>query len=116
LGTSSRKFCDDGTSETNLLVSGKDSIIPFPPQNGQEIDIILEDAQGRVVAIEVKASASIAAQDFKSIKFLAKEVGKNFHRGLVLYTGKEPIPFGPGYRPCQWTPCGDYPSFLNNVI
>lgn len=57
--------------------------------------LILEDAQGRVVAIEVKAHATVASQDFKSIKFLAEEVGKKFHRGLVLYTGKESIPFGP---------------------
>lgn len=31
----------------------------------------------------------------KSVKFFAEEVGKNFHRGLVLYTGKEAIPIGP---------------------
>ena len=67
----------------------------FRTQTGQEVDIILEDAQGRLVAIEVKASATVASQDFKSIKFLAEEVGKKFHRGLVLYTGKESIPFGP---------------------
>ena len=67
----------------------------FRTQTGKEIDIILEDAQGRLVAIEVKASATVAAQDFNSIKFLAEEMGKKFHRGLVLYTGKETIPFGP---------------------
>ncbi|HBZ00734.1 MAG TPA: hypothetical protein DEO84_05360 [candidate division Zixibacteria bacterium] len=67
----------------------------FRIQTGQEVDIILEDAQGRLVAIEVKASATVAARDFRSIKFFAGGVGNKFHRGFVLYTGKEPIPFGP---------------------
>jgi uncharacterized protein len=67
----------------------------FRTQTGREVDIILEDAQGRLVAIEIKASATVDAHDFKSLKFLAEEVGKRFHRGLVLYTGTEHIPFGP---------------------
>lgn len=66
----------------------------FRTQSGQEVDIILEDNRGRLTAIEVKASNTISAQDFKSIRFLAEEVGKKFHRGLVLYTGGESIPFG----------------------
>jgi len=66
----------------------------FRTQTGQEIDIILEDAQGRLTAIEIKASNTVGIQDFKSIKFLSEEVGKRFHRGLVFYTGTESIPFG----------------------
>ena len=66
----------------------------FRTQSGQEIDIILEDNRGRLTAIEVKASHTVNAQDFKSIRFLAEEVGNKFHRGLVLYTGAETIPFG----------------------
>jgi hypothetical protein len=66
----------------------------FRTQSGQEVDIVLEDKQGRLTAIEVKASNTVSTQDFKAIKFLAEEVGKKFHRGLVLYTGEEAIPFG----------------------
>ena len=67
----------------------------FRTQSGQEIDIILEDAQGRLTAIEIKASNTVSIHDFKSIKFLSEETGKKFHRGLVFYTGAESIPFGP---------------------
>ncbi len=61
---------------------------------GQEIDIVLEDTSGRLVGIEVKASATISAHDFKGLKLLAEEAGKRFHRGVVLYTGTQSIPFG----------------------
>jgi len=67
----------------------------FRTQSGQEVDIILEDAQGRLTAIEIKASNTVDVHDFKSLKFLSEEVGKRFHRGVVLYTGIEPISFGP---------------------
>jgi uncharacterized protein len=67
----------------------------FRTQTGREVDVILEDARGRMVAIEIKASATVDAYDFKSLKFLAEEVGERFHQGLVLYAGTEPIPFGP---------------------
>ena len=82
----------------------------FRTQTGREVDIILEDAQGRLVAIEIKASATVGAHDFKSLKFLAGEMRKRFHRGLVLYTGTEPIPFGPRLQALPvdalWRLCG----------
>lgn len=65
----------------------------FRTQTGQEVDIILEDAQGRTVAIEVKASTTVDPRDFNSIKYFSEQVGKKFHRGLVLYTGQEIVPF-----------------------
>ena len=49
---------------------------------------------GRLAAIEVKASSRVVSGDFKGIRFLQSEVPKRLHRGLVLYGGKELIPFG----------------------
>ena len=72
------------------------------------MDLVLEDAAGRVVGIEVKASASVAAKDFKGLRTLAEAVGEGFVRGLVLYTGTESIPFGGAFHalPVQalWPP------------
>lgn len=62
---------------------------------GQEVDLLLERADGRVVGLEVKASASIQPRDFKGLKNLAETLGESFHRGAVLYTGTEVLPFGP---------------------
>ena len=66
----------------------------FRTQTGQEVDIILEDAEGRIVGIEVKASATVGSQDFKGLKELAATTGDRFLRGVVLYTGRESIPYG----------------------
>ena len=80
----------------------------FRTQTGQEVDLVLEDAAGRVVGIEVKASASVSAKDFKGLRTLAEAVGEGFLRGLVLYTGTESIPFGGAFHalPVQalWPP------------
>lgn len=80
----------------------------FRTQTGQEVDLVLEDAAGRVVGIEVKASASVSAKDFKGLRTLAEAVGEGFLRGLVLYAGTESIPFGGAFHalPVQalWPP------------
>ena len=62
---------------------------------GQEVDLLLERADGRVVGLEVKSSASIQSKDFKGLQNLSETLGDAFHRGLVLYTGTEILPFGP---------------------
>ena len=63
---------------------------------GQEVDLLMERADGRVVGLEVKASASVQPRDFKGLQSLAGTIGPAFLRGVVLYTGCEILPFGPG--------------------
>lgn len=65
----------------------------FRTHNGDEVDLVLEDRAGRIVGIEVKASASVDASHFKHLRTLADAAGSRFIRGVVLYTGAEPIPF-----------------------
>lgn len=36
----------------------------------------------------------LAAKDFKGLRVFAEITGKRFHRGVVLYTGSESVPFG----------------------
>jgi predicted AAA+ superfamily ATPase len=62
---------------------------------GQEVDLLLERADGRVVGLEVKSSASIQAKDFKGLQGLSETLGNAFHCGVVLYMGSEVLPFGP---------------------
>jgi hypothetical protein len=68
-------------------------VFHFRLQTGQEVDLVLEDAAGNVAGIEVKASATITARDFKGLRALAELAGKRFRRGIVLYTGSSPVPF-----------------------
>lgn len=61
--------------------------------SGVEVDFVLEDRAGKVVGVEVKASATLGSQDARGLRELADTVGKNWLRGVVLYTGKEVVPF-----------------------
>ncbi|WP_202900303.1 ATP-binding protein [Pseudacidobacterium ailaaui] len=61
--------------------------------SGAEVDFVLEDRAGKVVGLEVKASATLGSQDARGLRELADTVGKNWLRGVVLYAGREVIPF-----------------------
>ena len=61
-------------------------------QTGFEVDFVLEDARGRCVGVEVKAG-SVGPGDFKGLKLFAEALGKRFVRGIVLYGGRETVPF-----------------------
>ncbi|MDJ0765814.1 MAG: ATP-binding protein [Myxococcota bacterium] len=58
-----------------------------------EVDLVIE--QGRSVwGVEVKKSASIQAQDSRGLKRLAKQAGKQFKGGIILYCGNNCLPLG----------------------
>jgi predicted AAA+ superfamily ATPase len=65
----------------------------FRTGEGQEIDIVLEDASGRLVGIEIKTSATIGPDAFKGLNTLAEKTGKKFLRGIVLYGGAKAVSF-----------------------
>ena len=64
------------------------------------MDLVLEDGRGRVVGIEVKASATAAASDFNGLRALAETAGKSFVQGIVLHLGTRPVSFGPALTAC----------------
>jgi uncharacterized protein len=63
-----------------------------------EVDAVLENRQGRVVGIEIKASSTVAAGDFRGLRHLAERIGSDFIAGIVFYTGRQTLPFGPRLR------------------
>ena len=66
----------------------------FRTNDGREVDFILERPDGSVFAIEVKKSESVNIHDFKGIQAFAELTPKEFIGGIVLYSGKEAVPFG----------------------
>jgi len=58
------------------------------------VDFIIEKPNGSVFAIEVKRSETVTIDDFKGIKEFQAITGNDFIGGVVLYTGKEVVPFG----------------------
>ena len=67
----------------------------FRTHEGDEVDLVLERRSGALVGIEVKSAATVTGSDFKGLRALAQAAGRRFHRGVVLYTGTEVVPFGP---------------------
>jgi predicted AAA+ superfamily ATPase len=77
---------------------------PDPPQlfhfrtpKGAEVDLVLE-RNGHVVGVEVRSTQTVTAGDFKGLKALAEVAGRRFHRGLVLYLGRQAVAFGPNLQ------------------
>lgn len=66
----------------------------FRTRDGQEVDLVIEDRRGRVVGVEVKASATVTADDFKGLRLLQETAGANFVRGVVLHDHHQTVPFG----------------------
>jgi hypothetical protein len=66
----------------------------FRDKDQNEVDIVIEDLRGRVVGIEVKASATVTARDFRGLEKLAQSCGKSFALGIVLYDHDQLLPFG----------------------
>lgn len=59
-----------------------------------EVDIVIEDASGALVAVEVKAAATVKESDLKGLKKLASMTGEQFRMGVLLYDGAEIMPMG----------------------
>ncbi len=59
-----------------------------------EVDIVLERGAGTVAGVEVKASATVTASDFRGLRKLREAVGPRFAAGVVLYDGEACVPFG----------------------
>jgi len=63
-----------------------------------EVDAILQTPDGRVLAIEVKAGATVRAEDLAGLRHLAHRLGPRLVAGYVLYTGQQTLPFGDRLR------------------
>lgn len=59
-----------------------------------EVDIIMQDREGKIVGIEVKASATVTNADFSGLRKLANADKDIFSLGLVLYDHDKIVPFG----------------------
>jgi predicted AAA+ superfamily ATPase len=59
-----------------------------------EVDAVIETPDGRLVAVEVKAGATIHTEDLAGLRNLARHAANKFVAGYVLYTGQQTLSFG----------------------
>jgi predicted AAA+ superfamily ATPase len=57
--------------------------------DGAEADLVLERADGSVLAFEVKAAPDVRAEDTRGIRALARRLGPDQVTGVVLHTGRQ---------------------------
>ena len=62
--------------------------------SGNEVDFVLESPDGRIVSMEIKCASDIGKNDCRGLEDLARAVGKDFVRGIILYTGFQRLSFG----------------------
>jgi uncharacterized protein len=59
-----------------------------------EVDAVIETPDGRVIAVEVKAGATVRTEDLAGLRNLAAHLGDKFIAGYVFYTGQQTLSYG----------------------
>lgn len=84
-------------SELRKLASWRDDpiqIYHYRDRDQVEVDFVLEDSNGDIVAVEVKAAASVAKRDFAGLEKIRVHAKAPFRAGVILYDGENVVPFG----------------------
>jgi uncharacterized protein len=66
----------------------------YRDKDQNEVDLVIETGSGTLIGLEVKAGATVHADDFKGLRKLAGACGDDFKLGVVLYDGENLVPFG----------------------
>jgi predicted AAA+ superfamily ATPase len=59
-----------------------------------EVDVVIENAAGQVVGVEIKSSATVKDSDLRGLRKLAGLARADFKMGVLLYDGDETLPLG----------------------
>ena len=59
-----------------------------------DVDLVIENAAGDIIGVEIKAAASVRESDLRGLKRLAKVAGAKFKMGVILYDGTQTLPLG----------------------
>ncbi len=63
-----------------------------------EVDAVLETPDGRLAGVEIKAGATIRAEDVSGLRHLEQRAGDRFVAGYLLYTGQQTLRYGERIR------------------
>lgn len=83
--------------ELRREASGRDEplhFFHFRDKDGAEVDVVIERGARAVAGVEVKASGTVTAADFRGLRKLQDASGKRFAAGVVLYDGETSASFG----------------------
>lgn len=75
---------------------GEYRVLYYRDMDKFEVDVVIENAAGQLVGVEVKASATVKESDLRGLKKLASVSPNQFKLGVLLYDGNETMPLGDG--------------------
>lgn len=70
----------------------------FRTKEQDEVDLVLEDARGRIIGIEVKAAATLRPNDFSGLRKLQEAAGEKFVQGVLLHDHDRVTPYSEKIR------------------
>lgn len=77
----------------NTWSEEKVELLHFRDKYQNEVDIVMERENHQIIGIEIKASTTVNAHDFKGLIKLAEFNPSKFQYGVIFYSGKEILPF-----------------------
>jgi len=80
--------------KAETTAEGDYSLMYYRDADKVEVDVVIENAAGQLVCVEVKASATVKTSDFRGLRKLASLAGDQFKLGILLYDGDETLPVG----------------------
>ena len=73
------------------------AIFHYRDREQREIDFILENADGELVGIEVKAGSLVSTDDFRHMEWFRRNLGGDrWRQSIVLHSGADTLSFGKG--------------------
>jgi predicted AAA+ superfamily ATPase len=80
--------------KATTTAKGSYSLLYYRDADKVEVDVVIENAAGHLVGVEVKASATVKESDLRGLRKLASLAGNPFKMGILLYDGDETLPLG----------------------
>lgn len=80
--------------KTIALSGERTSLTHYRDKDQAEVDFVLERTPGRIVGIEVKASATVRPSDFRGLARLKEAAGDGFAMGILLHDGERMMCYG----------------------
>ena len=80
--------------KSTTTAEGEYTLMYYRDADKVEVDLVIENAAGQLVGVEVKSSATVKEVDLKGLRKLAGLAGHQFKMGILLYDGEETMPLG----------------------
>ena len=80
--------------KATTTAEGDYSLMYYRDADKVEVDVVIENAAGQLVGVEVKAAATVKESDLRGLRKLSTLAGHRFKMGILLYDGDETMPLG----------------------